>query len=146
MKGIGIFPPGEFAGGLSKLHPIQAVPATVLDNVTSLTSFQDFMFPLGNLHLSVQRGIALEMTTTWEQKRSQQRMATPRRASEMSSWDPTTILLSLLESLISISLLLLKVTATCNFPFPFLFFIFIFSLTLTVCISSYSSESIQMRN
>lgn len=36
--------------GLSRV-----VPAIVLDNITGLTSFQYFMFPLGNQYLGVQR-------------------------------------------------------------------------------------------
>lgn len=94
------------------------------------------------------KGITLEMTTTQEQKRNQQSIATSRKASEISSGDPMMILFSLLESLISTSLFLLKVKA--NFPFTFLLLISSCSHILThlisLYVSSYSSESVQMRN
>lgn len=82
------------------------------------------------------------MTTTQEQNRNQQIIATSRKASEISSWEPTVILCSLLESLMSISLLLVKVKATFKFPFTCLLFV----LTLSAWVSSYSSERVQMRH
>ena len=93
----------------------------------------------------VYKGITLEMTTTQGLNRNQQIIATSRRAAEISFWEPMLILFALLETLTSISLLLLKVKATFNFPFTF-FTLNIFSLTLSTCISSYSSERVQMRN
>jgi len=105
----------------------RVVPATVLNNVTGLTSFQDFVFPLGNLYLCVQRHYVRDDYNTGT-KRNQQSIATSKKAYEISSGDPMMILFSILESLISVSLLLLKVKA--HFRFTFLLLISSHSLSL----------------
>lgn len=68
----------------------RVVPTTVWGNITGLTSFQYFPFPLGNLYHRY-KGITLEMTTTQEQNRNQQIIAPSRKASEISCWEPTVI-------------------------------------------------------